>query len=92
LKDDLRPLSDLKAHASEVVRQADETGRPIVITRHGRGIAVLLSIEAFEDLQAEARRADLQAGVEAAERAYAAGEWTDGPQVDAELRAFERNG
>ena len=92
LKDDLRPLSDLKAHASQVVQQAERTRRPIVITRHGRGVAVLLSIEAFEELQAEVRRAELQGAVEAAERGYERGEWVAGSEVESELRAWERNG
>ena len=73
LRDGLRPLSDLKSRASEVVRGVQETGRPVVITRHGRGIAVLVSLESFERLQAleelqEIRRAvsegleDVEAG------------------------------
>ena len=92
IAEDLRPLSDLKAHASAVVKQAQESGRPVVLTRHGRGVAVVLSVEAFEELQASARREELQAAVDAGEKAYAAGEWVDNNEVEKELLAWERDG
>ncbi len=49
---DIRPMSDLKSAGADVVRQARETGRPVALTRHGRAVAVVLSVEAFDELNA----------------------------------------
>lgn len=51
VSEDLRPLTDLKSASGEIVNQVEKTGRPVVLTRHGRGVAVLLSLESFEALQ-----------------------------------------
>ena len=92
VSEDLRPLSDLKARAGDVVRQAGETGRPIVLTRHGRGVAVVLSIEAFEELQHDAQRAVVQRAVENAERDLVAGHEVADEQVEAKLRRWAGGG
>lgn len=49
---DIRPMSDLQSGGADIVRQAQETGRPIALTRHGRAVAVVLSAEAFDELAA----------------------------------------
>ncbi len=65
--EDVRPITDLKQRASEIVDHARKTRRPVLLTRHGRGVAVLLDVEEFENLND--RAAFVQAvgeGVEAA--------------------------
>ena len=62
LSSDLRPLSDLKSGAAEVVRQVTETGRAVVLTRHGRGVAVMLSLESYEELEESAEQRWIAAG------------------------------
>jgi antitoxin YefM len=86
LSEDLRSITDLKRSASEVVDQAERTGRPVVLTRHGRGVAVLLSLDAYEQLEAISRRAVLQAAVEGARKEHEAGEHVSSDEVDALLR------
>ena len=88
LTEDLHPLTDLETRASEVVRQARETGRPVVLTQDGRGVAVLLSLEAFEDLETTADWLELQRAVEAAEQDIAAGQWVEHSSVEAKLRRW----
>ncbi|MFL6264098.1 MAG: type II toxin-antitoxin system Phd/YefM family antitoxin [Thermoanaerobaculia bacterium] len=88
LSEDLRPLSDLETATSEVVQQARSTGRPVVLTREGRGVAVLLSVEAFEDLQTSSERIELQYAVEEAERDIAEGNWVEGSEVVAKLKRW----
>ena len=56
LEEYLRPLTDLKARARSVVEQAQRTGRPVVLTRYGKGVAVLLSVQAFDEIQATVGR------------------------------------
>lgn len=47
---DVVPLSELRANLADLLKQTQQTGRPIVITQHGRGAAVMLSAEAYEEL------------------------------------------
>jgi len=47
---DVVPLSDLKVNPGRVVRQVDETGRPVLLTSRGRGVAV---VQALSDYEAE---------------------------------------
>lgn len=67
--EDVRPMSDLKAHASEIVSHAHRSRRPILLTRRGRGVAVLLDVEEYEALTD--RAAFVQAVEEGAEAARA---------------------
>lgn len=49
-KQDVVPLSEFRANVSELLKQAQRTGRPIIITQHGRGTAVLLSADEYDAL------------------------------------------
>ena len=50
---DVRPITDFKAKGSEIVEQAQRTGRPILITRRGRGVAVVVELAEFERMREE---------------------------------------
>lgn len=50
---DVVPLGDLKVNPGQVVRHAGETGRPILVTSRGRGVAVVQSLPEFELAQEE---------------------------------------
>jgi prevent-host-death family protein len=88
LSEDLRPLSDLETQTSEVVQQARATGRPVVLTREGRGVAVLLSVETFEDLQTSSERREIQRAVDDAERDLAEGNWVENSEVLGKLKRW----
>ena len=47
---DVHPLTDLKLHASALVNQAVRERRPVLLTRRGRGVAVLLDLTEYERL------------------------------------------
>ena len=49
--EDVVPLGDLKANPGRVVQRTGQTGRPVLLTSHGRGVAVLQSLDAFETRQ-----------------------------------------
>jgi len=85
LSEDLRPVSELKSKSSEVVRQVEATGRPVVLTRHGKGVAVVLSLAAYEELEASAVREELRAAVAAGEEQHAAGDLFSNDEVMAHL-------
>lgn len=50
--EDIRALSDFRAGVSSYVQQVAETKRPLVITQHGKGVAVLSDVGEFEAMQA----------------------------------------
>ena len=50
LSRDIQPLSEFRASTAKFVRQVQETGRPLVLTQHGRRAAVLLDISEYEKL------------------------------------------
>jgi len=49
----IKPLSYVKAHASEIINnfEKDESSSPVVITQNGEAKAVMLSIKEYEDMQ-----------------------------------------
>ena len=49
----IKPLSYVKSHASELISQINETGEPIIITLNGEAKAVLQSIYSFEHEERE---------------------------------------
>ncbi len=53
--EDIVPLSDFKARASELLKRLAETGAPMVITQNGRAAGVLLSPAEFDLLTERAR-------------------------------------
>ncbi len=87
VSEDLKPLSEIKARAGDVVRQVEETGRPVVVTRHGRGVAVLLSVASYERFQRLEQRAELVDALREAERDVAAGRLVTHADARARLAA-----
>jgi len=73
ISEDIRPISELKSRGSEIVTQVIETRRPVVLTRHGRGVAVMLSVDDYESLFQAAQRGALVEALREGERDFAAG-------------------
>jgi len=46
--EDVVPLGDLKVNPGRVVRQVDETRRPVLLTSRGRGVAVVQALAEYE--------------------------------------------
>ncbi len=51
LSTQIKPISYLKAHAAEIVRNISEQREPLVITQNGEAKAVLQDIASFEQSQ-----------------------------------------
>lgn len=56
---DIQPVSEFRANAAKFIEQVRETKKPLVISQHGRGAAVLVDYDVFHDLmdELEIRRA-----------------------------------
>ena len=51
LKEDVHSLSEFRSGVSSYIQQVTETKRPLLITQHGKGVAILTDVEEFEKLQ-----------------------------------------
>ncbi len=51
LSSQIKPISYLKAHAAEIVRNMGDQGAPLVITQNGEAKVVLQDIESYEQTQ-----------------------------------------
>lgn len=49
----IRPVSDLRNNFAEISKTVHETGQPVFLTKNGFGDMVVLSMEAYENLQFE---------------------------------------
>jgi prevent-host-death family protein len=48
---DIKPLSEVRIGIANYIKQVRETKRPVVITQHGKGVAVLLDAAEYENMQ-----------------------------------------
>lgn len=48
---DIRPVSYLKSRSAEMLKQVNETHRPIIITQNGEPKAVLQDTESYESMR-----------------------------------------
>ena len=87
LDEDIRPLSEFRAGVAGFVRRVSETRRPLLLTQHGRGVAVLVDVREFEAMR---ERLALLEDVSAAEADIAAGRVT--PHDEARARLLESLG
>jgi len=88
--EDVKQVSELKTGCAEIIGQVRRTRRPVLLTRRGKGVAVLLDVEEYE------RLVDRQAFVEAVEegaRAAADGDLHSHEEALAILETFgDRSG
>ena len=61
----IRPVSDLRNNFAEISKTVHETAQPVFLTKNGYGDMVVLSMEAFENLQFES---EIYIKLQAAER------------------------
>ena len=81
---DIRPVTDFRANAAAVIEQVQSTKRPVILTQHGRSAAVLLDVDAYEDLLDQLA---LLRDVQEAEEQVAAGRGAAHGTVATRLRA-----
>ena len=66
----LKPVTEVKRHATEIIAQLQADRVPVLITQHGRSAAVLLDIHTYEELM---RRLEVLEGIARGERAFVEG-------------------
>lgn len=50
LEEDIRPLSEFRANTASLVRQVKKTGRPLVLTQHGKSTVVLIDVRQYQSM------------------------------------------
>jgi len=48
LAQDLKPISYVKAHTTEIVKHVEDTRIPVVITQNGEAKAIIIDIESYQ--------------------------------------------
>jgi prevent-host-death family protein len=48
---DIRPMSEFRTGIASFLKQVHDTKRPMIITQHGKGVAVLLDVSEYEAMQ-----------------------------------------
>jgi len=48
---DIRSLSEVRTDIANYIKQVRDTKRPVVITQHGKGVAVLLDASEYEIME-----------------------------------------
>ena len=48
---DIRSMSEVRNAMTSYIKQVHDTKRPVIITQHGKGVAVLLGANEFEAMQ-----------------------------------------
>lgn len=51
LQESIKPISYVKAHAADIIRDVTESRTPIIITQNGEATAVLQDIASYEEIQ-----------------------------------------
>ena len=66
----VRPVTEIKRRATEIIAELRENQTPVLITQHGRSAAVLLDVDSYESML---RRLEILEGIARGERAFADG-------------------
>lgn len=69
--EDVRPVSEFRANTASFIEQVQSSRRPILLTQHGRGAAVLVNVAEYERL---VERAEVLEDIRVAEEQIARGE------------------
>jgi antitoxin YefM len=51
VNEDIRPMSEFRTGIASFLKQIHATKRPLIITQHGKGVAVLLDANEYEAMQ-----------------------------------------
>lgn len=48
---DIKPLSEVRTGIANYIKQVRDTKRPVIITQHGKGVAVLMDASEYDNMQ-----------------------------------------
>lgn len=83
LNSDIKPVSEFRANAAELIEHVRNSGRPLVLTQRGHSAAVLLDVGEYERMVDEI---ELLSDVRTAMQQIEAGQAVSNHDAKAELR------
>jgi prevent-host-death family protein len=83
LHKDIKPVSEFRANAAELIEQVKSSGRPLVLTQRGHSSAVVLDVVEYERMVEEI---ELLSDVRTAVAQIEAGQGVSNRSAKAELR------
>lgn len=84
LASDIKPVSEFRAKAAELIEQIRNTRRPLVLTQRGHSAAVVLDVEEYESLLEEL---ELLRDIRVAEKEIRTGKGVSNREAKAQIRA-----
>jgi antitoxin YefM len=51
INQDIKPLSEVRTGIANFIKQVHDTKRPVIITQHGKSVAVLLDAHEYDAMQ-----------------------------------------
>jgi len=52
-RQDVKPVSDFRKDTAGVLKRLRETRQPVLLTQHGRSVAVLIDVEEYDNMEYE---------------------------------------
>jgi prevent-host-death family protein len=83
LDTDIKPVSEFRANAAELIEQVKTSGRPLVLTQRGHSAAVVLDVSEYEQMVDEI---DVLRDIHTAVQQIDAGLGVSNREAKAELR------
>ena len=83
LNTDIKPVSEFRANAAELIEQVKSSGRPLVLTQRGHSTAIVLDVTEYEHMVDEI---DLLRDIHTAVQQIEAGRGVSNRTAKAELR------
>ncbi|MDA3937421.1 MAG: type II toxin-antitoxin system Phd/YefM family antitoxin [Actinomycetota bacterium] len=80
---DVLPVTEFRANTSSMLTQMHATKRPVVLTQHGRGTAVVMDVSVYEGMLDEIA---ILRDIRVAEEQFARGEGIPHDEAIAQLR------
>lgn len=81
---DVLPITEFRANTSSMLSRLRATKRPVILTQHGRGAAVVMDVDVYEDMLDEI---EILRDIRIAEEQIARGEGIPHEEVVTRLRA-----
>ena len=85
---DIKPLSEVRTGIANFIKQVHDTKRPVIITQHGKGVAVLLDAHEYEAMQ---EKLELLTDVQLSLNQLESGQGIDHENAKEKVKAFELN-
>ncbi len=84
IKEDIQPISFVKAHATEILTQINQTHRPLYVTQNGKAKAVIVDPDSFDNMK---KAISILKIITFGEKEYKEGKYTKQEDVFAEIES-----